>query len=153
MEKLKIITNCKTPYLVKLMKKISRLSIPNVQGYKNKVFIVDVSTINDDLMRELNLKYRGMRRTTTSLAFPYMDSWKDNGMDYINLGQIVISLETVERRAGLHKNSFEREFADTYLHAFLHLLGYDHITKQGRKVMREIHKRIIEEVWGSFETV
>lgn len=150
MEKVKIITNCKDTYLLRLMRRISNLSIKRANELENKFFIVDVGTVPDTVMRELNFKYRGLNRTTTSLSFPYMESWKDGRRVYVNLGQIFISLETVKRRAKLHKRSFEREFVDTYLHAFLHLLGYDHKTSDEREVMRSIHDEIVREIWGEF---
>ena len=53
------------------------------------------------------------------------------------MGDIIISIERVEEQAKEYGHGFEREFAYMLVHGFYHLRGYDHITDEQKKEMRE----------------
>ena len=58
------------------------------------------------------------------------------------LGSIVINANAVFSEASRLKHSAEAEFTLLFLHALLHLLGYNHETDSGQ--MRAMEKRLIE---------
>ena len=81
---------------------------------------VSILLTDDDGIRGLNKKYRGIDRPTDVLSFSLDDSYM--------LGDIVISLERVSVQAKDYCVSFDEELSRLLLHGLLHLLGYDHVT-------------------------
>ena len=63
--------------------------------------------------------------------------------DYDTLGDIIISLERVEEQASEYNHSFEREFYYVLTHGILHILGYDHIEEEDKKIMRKREEAIL----------
>ncbi len=81
---------------------------------------VSILLTDDDGIRGLNKKYRGIDRPTDVLSFSLDDSYM--------LGDIVVSLERVSVQAKDYCVSFDEELSRLLLHGLLHLLGYDHVT-------------------------
>lgn len=79
----------------------------------------------DRLLRRLNRDYRGKDRPTDVLSFP-----GDGGE--AGLGDVVISVETAGRNARGLGRTLGQELDVLALHGFLHVLGYDHETDDGR---------------------
>lgn len=86
---------------------------------------------DDAFMRQINQTYRGEKEATDVLSFPQSEPPQPEGP----LGDIVISLETVEARCGGDREAMRREGRLLFCHGMLHLLGYDHGTPEERKVM------------------
>ncbi|HKY31343.1 MAG TPA: rRNA maturation RNase YbeY [Candidatus Polarisedimenticolia bacterium] len=78
----------------------------------------------DDLLRELNRRYRGKDRPTDVLSFPSGEEG--------HLGDVVISSPTARRQARRKGHPAAAEARVLILHGFLHLLGYDHETDDGQ---------------------
>jgi len=98
---------------------------------------VSILFCDNRFIQLLNERYRGVNRATDVLAFPQDNP--DHGHPRL-LGDIVISLETVERRCarGRARAVARRRYDEVRLlfcHAMLHLLGYEHGTDQERKRM------------------
>ena len=76
-------------------------------------------------MHELNLKYRGIDRSTDVLSFAFEDN---NKICYNirQLGEIFISIPKMEVQAREYGHGYQRELAFLVVHGLLHLLGYDH---------------------------
>jgi probable rRNA maturation factor len=68
------------------------------------------------------------------------DSWEEPGLE---LGDIVISLETAARQAGEHGNDLPRELLFLASHGLLHLLGWDHPDETQLAAMLERQDRLI----------
>lgn len=62
------------------------------------------------------------------------------------LGDIIISIDRVERQAEEYGHSFERELSYMVVHGFYHLMGYDHIQEQDKVIMRKKEDRILEDL-------
>ena len=62
------------------------------------------------------------------------------------LGDIVISIEQVKRQAVEYEHSFKRELAYMVVHGFYHLMGYDHMNDEDKKVMREKEENVLGEL-------
>jgi len=92
-------------------------------------------------IKKLNNFYRGKNKVTDALSFVYNDE-KD-------LGEIVICLPKVKQDAkelGLAQSSL----LDTVIvHAFLHLLGFDHKTQKQFQIMERQEKEIHIELKNS----
>ena len=94
---------------------------------------VSVTFTDNENIRKLNQKFRGIDRATDVLSFPLFDYEGNSEEPPINelkgmLGDIVISLERAEEQAEEYGHSFQREVAFLTVHSMLHLLGYDHET-------------------------
>ena len=80
---------------------------------------------------------------TDVISFAYNET-ENIGIQNI-LGDIVISLEKVKTQAKEYEHSEEREFYYVLCHGMLHLLGYDHIEEDERKIMRKKEEEILEK--------
>lgn len=100
--------------------------------------------VDDEYIHELNRRYRGVDRPTDVLSFALMEGEPMAGEEEVTiLGDVVISLQAVERQAEEYGNSFLREAAYLTIHGVLHLLGYSHIDEDKRRIMRRKEEEII----------
>ena len=64
----------------------------------------------------------------------------------IHLGEIIISLERIFRESEINNVSFKNHFIHIFLHAILHILGYDHEIDSERKKMENIEISILKNL-------
>ena len=110
--------------------------ILNYLNLSNKSEIC-VSFVDDKAMRRLNKEFRNIDKTTDVLSFAQEGDL---------LGDVVISLDTVNRHALIYKTTPENEIKRLLIHGVLHLLGYDHKNKEERKIMREKEKELNKNI-------
>ena len=120
--------------------------------YEKFPYEAEVNVILTDAasIREINLEYRDMDKSTDVLSFPMLNldaagdytSIKDYLEDNFNpdtgelfLGDIIISLDRVKEQAANYGHSTRREFAFLVAHSMFHLLGYDHMTEEDARDM------------------
>lgn len=103
---------------------------------------VSVSFVDNEEIRELNREYRDVDSPTDVLSFPMEED--SFGLFTPLLGDIVISLERALEQSKEYGHSFEREIAYLTAHSMFHLLGYDHMTDEDKKVMREKEKSVMK---------
>ncbi len=104
---------------------------------------VSIFFTDDEMIRELNHKYREINKPTDVLSFAFEDdedSFPLVGENRI-LGDIIISVETARRNAQEANHSLEWEINILILHGLLHLLGYDHLKDKDYELM---HKKELE---------
>jgi probable rRNA maturation factor len=77
-------------------------------------------------LRELNRTFAGEDHTTDVLSF---------AGDGYHLGDIAISWPMVEKQAATQGHRPKQELAVLLVHGFLHLLGWDHRTREERDEM------------------
>jgi probable rRNA maturation factor len=107
-------------------------------------------------MRILNLRYRGIDRTTDVLSFPQQSAEtlksrrKERGLrtsglqtsDFrLVLGDIVINLPKAKKQACEHGLTFSEELRRLIIHGLLHLVGYDHEKSRYQKRKMELKGR------------
>ncbi len=90
---------------------------------------VDVTLVDDEMIREMNATHRNIDSSTDVLSFPLgengeYDTNPETGAKM--LGDIVISVDHAMYQADLYGHGLEREVAFLTVHSMLHLLGYDH---------------------------
>ena len=97
---------------------------------------VEVSVLfcDDGEIKALNKEYRGKNKATDVLSFE-----QEPGLipGVRVLGDIVISLETVEGRGEGNLETMRADVRLLFCHGMLHLLGYDHATAAERRCMTE----------------
>ena len=111
-----------------------------IEKLENKNLYVNVVLTNAKNIKSINKEHRGIDKETDVLSFPMFEKNEIANLDNTNediLGDMVISIERVEEQAKEYGHSFERELAYMVVHSFYHLLGYDHMTEEDKKEMRE----------------
>ncbi len=112
-------------------------------GY-NEDAEVGLVFVDDDYIHDLNHRYRGVDSPTDVLSFAMMEGEPvESGEAEPILGDVVISLQAVERQAREYGHSFLREAAYLTIHGVLHLLGYDHMEEDNKRIMRQKEEEII----------
>lgn len=111
---------------------------------------IDVSLVDDETIHQINRDYRKADRVTDVISFAFNDD-KDP-QDQIKdektlrmLGEILICFPQAERQAKTIGNSLERELGFLFVHGLLHLLGYDHQTKEEEEIMFPLQEKILLE--------
>ena len=101
---------------------------------------VSLSFAGDKEINKLNDFYRQKNLPTNVLSFPSLIE-RDNE---IFLGDIIFSAETIFKEAERDKKSFNDHLIHLFIHSFLHLLGYDHLTEDKAKIMERLEIKILE---------
>jgi probable rRNA maturation factor len=105
----------------------------------------NVCFVDDREIERLNFGYRGKRRPTDVLSFPWSNGRQASDIAGRELrgflGDVVISTETARRNARREGHSTATEIRWLVLHGVLHLLGYDHETDQGEMTALELTLR------------
>lgn len=113
---------------------------------------VNITFTDDDGIRNLNRDFRELDVPTDVLSFPMMDysapadfscveteeaqiSCFNPETEELLLGDIIISLERAQEQAQEYGHSERREICFLVAHSMLHLLGYDHMEEEERKIM------------------
>jgi len=91
---------------------------------------------DDGAIRDLNRQYRGKNEPTDVLSFDQLAEVGGAAEKQLVLGDIVISLETVEGRYPGDRKAMGDEVRLLFCHGLLHLLGYTHGTAAERNAMR-----------------
>ena len=111
---------------------------------------ITVTLTTPEKIRELNQVYRNIDKETDVLSFPMFEreelqeKIKNNQFTHEDvLGDIVISIEQVKKQAVEYGHSFERELSYMMVHGFYHLMGYDHMTEEEKKEMREKEDKVL----------
>ena len=137
----------KLPTGTRLLIRKSCIATLKLEGFEDSAE-VNVTLVNDEMIKEMNTKFRKIESSTDVLSLPL----GENGVYDINpetgakmLGDIVISVEHAYAQADLYGHGLEREIAFLTVHSMLHLLGYDH-EKGGleKTVMREKEEKVLD---------
>ena len=121
---------------------------------------VGLTLVDNESIHELNKKFRGIDRPTDVLSFPLIEYSKpgdfseiENNEDNFSpetgeamLGDIVISIPKVREQAKEYGHSLLREFSFLVAHSMLHLMGYDHMEDDERKVMEDKQTLILDNL-------
>lgn len=115
--------------------------------------------VDNEEIREINKETRNIDKATDVLSFPmldypkgkvFKDVYKDKVFDvmYLDgdelvLGDMVLSLERAEEQSREYNHSFKREVCYLIVHSILHLLGYDHMEDEEKKIMRAREEEIL----------
>lgn len=113
------------------------------QNIENAVF--NIIIVDEDTIQNINREYRGKDCVTDVISFALEDDQTFIDMDFRILGDIYICLEKVKSQSLEYGHSFFRELSFLTIHGLLHLLGYDHMTKEDETVMFNLQEMILDE--------
>ena len=120
---------------------------------KDSKLYITITLTTPEYIRKINKEYRNVDKATDVLSFPMFEQdeldLKIKNKDFEHedvLGDIIISIEKVKEQAKEYGHSFERELSYMVVHGFYHLMGYDHIEEEDKKVMRPKEDKILDEL-------
>lgn len=111
--------------------------------FKKNDYYVSLLITGNEKIQVINREYREKDMPTDVISFAYNETENIGPLNVI--GDIVISLERVKEQASEYGHSIEREFYYVLCHGMLHLLGYDHIEEEEKKIMRKREEEILEK--------
>lgn len=96
-------------------------------------------------IQTLNREFRHVDAVTDVLTFPAWEGEISLSADGY-LGDIMICYERAKEQAAAYGHSLTRELSFLAVHGVLHLLGYDHMTEEEERVMREKQTAILDRI-------
>ena len=130
---------------------------------EEKLFVdneVSVIFIDNEEIKTINLRQRGIDKITDVLSFPMLHYpqnkvFKDVYINYefdqsdlyddrLVIGDVALSLEKAREQSEEFGHSFLRECAYLTVHSILHLLGYDHMNEEQKNDMRKREEEILK---------
>jgi probable rRNA maturation factor len=103
---------------------------------------------DDAGIRKLNAKWRGKDFPTNVLSFPQaapLGSGAFSGSGRL-LGDVILSAETVAREAALAEKPLVDHMAHLIIHAYLHLLGFDHEVDSDAEKMEQLERVALKKL-------
>jgi probable rRNA maturation factor len=108
---------------------------------------LSVVLCDDAYIQAINKQHRGKDKPTDVLSFPQAEfdapERPRRGEQLDLLGDVVISLPTAQRQAESRRRSLESEVRFLLAHGLLHLVGYDHMTPDDKRIMTNRNRQLI----------
>ena len=129
------------------------MNMPELSGKTclNKVLFkkisIDFVFCNDEFIRKINKEYRGFDKPTDVISFAlFCDDPNSIESDEINLGEIIVSVDTAKKQAKENNHSLQAEVYYLITHGILHLLGFDHQTQEEYNFMVDVQNKVMKEI-------
>ena len=123
-------------------------AFPKKYKFLNKKVSLTLLLSNNKNIKKLNKYFRNKNKYTDILSFPFSKKVKISKEIYI--GDIIISYNFMNRPKSQKLKFFKERVIKTFIHGFLHLLGFDHIKdKDYNKMLKEekhIYNSIISKI-------
>ncbi len=121
---------------------------PKKYKFPNKRVSLTLLLSNNRCLKKLNKEFRNKNNPTDILSFPFSKKIKLSKKTYI--GDIIISYNFINKPKSQNIKNFKEKIIKTFIHGFLHLLGFDHIKNSDyKKMIREedkIYKSVISKI-------
>ena len=128
--------------------------------------VLQVVLTDDATLREHNREYRGVDAPTDVLSFSYLEGHEERADALVDgsvpieefldgpwpededpvVGQVLVSLETLERTGPVHTGDREAELAFMVVHGMLHVLGHDHAEREQTERMRRHERALMDGI-------
>ena len=123
-------------------------SFPKKYKFNNKNVFLTLLLSNNSKIRKFNKKFRKKDKPTDILSFPLSHEIKIKKNTY--LGDIIISYNFMNKLKSQNQKYFKKKLIKTFIHGFLHLIGFDHIKDiDYKKMLKEeeyIYKSVISKI-------
>ena len=117
---------------------------PRKYRFLNKKITFTLLLSNNKCIKKLNKKFKNKNKSTDILSFPLSKKTLISKKTYI--GDIIISYNFMNKPRSQNIKSFKEKLIKTFIHGFLHLLGFDHIKDKNYKIMLNEEERIYKSV-------
>ncbi len=112
---------------------------------------VSYSFVSGEEIKALNAEYRKKDQVTDVLSFPMYENFLESKQDILKntphhpilLGDIVVNTDQARLQGEELGHGFLRELSYLSVHSLLHLLGYDHLDEDDKKMMRKVEKELM----------
>ena len=121
---------------------------PRKYRFPNKKITLSLLLSNNKSIKKLNKNFRNKDKSTDILSFPLAKKTMISKKTYI--GDIIISYNFMNKPKTQNIKNFKKKVIKTFIHGYLHLLGFDHIKdKDYKKMLSEedkIYKSVISKI-------
>ena len=121
---------------------------PKKYQFPNKIVSLTLLLSNNRCIKKLNKEFRNKNKSTDILSFPFTKKIKLSKKTYI--GDIIISYNFMNKPKSQNIKNFKEKIIKTFIHGFLHLLGFDHTKDKDYKKMvieeEKIYKSVISKI-------
>ena len=124
-------------------KQICSLFPKKYQFPKKKVSLTLLLSNNKNI-KKLNKYFRDKKKSTDILSFPFNKKVKISKKTYI--GDIIISYNFMNKPKSQNIKIFKEKVIKTFIHGFLHLLGFNHVKKKDYKRMLNEEEKLYKSV-------
>ena len=119
-------------------------AFPKKYRFFNKRISLTLLLSNNKNIKRLNKNFRNKNKSTDILSFPLNKKKSLSKKTYI--GDIIISYNFIDKPKSQKLKFFKEKLIKTFIHGFLHLLGFDHIKNKDYQKMLKEEKRIYKTV-------
>jgi len=121
---------------------------PKKYQFSNKKVNFTLLLSNNKGTKKLNKDFRNKNKSTDVLSFPFDKKTKISKTTYV--GDIIISYNFMDKPKSQNLKNFKEKVIKTFIHGFLHLLGFDHVKdKDYKKMLNEeeiLYKSVISKI-------
>lgn len=117
-------------------------------GMDFKILSFDILFTDDIKIRDINREYREKDSPTDVITFALFadDDFKMVLDNEINLGEIIISIDTAKKQADDNQVDIANEILTLICHGILHLFGFDHQTEEDYNFIVGVQNRVLQAV-------
>ena len=119
-------------------------SFPKKYQFLNKKVSRTWLLSNKKNIQKLNKNFRNKNKPTDILSFPFSDKLKISKQVYV--GDIIISYNFIDHPKSQSLKIFREKLIKTFIHGFLHLIGFDHVKNKDYLKMSKEEDRIYQSV-------
>ena len=111
-------------------------------AFKN-YYILSIFFSGEKKIINLNKSYRNINKPTNVLSFPHLTK---NSKNENFLGDVIFSSETITNEAYQENKSIENHLTHLFVHAVLHLIGYNHEKSDEALIMENLEIKILKNL-------
>jgi probable rRNA maturation factor len=119
-------------------------TFPKKYKFMHKKVSLSLLLSNNNHIKKLNKNFRNKNKATDILSFPFSKKFKISKQTYI--GDIIINYNFINKPKSQNLKSFKKKLIKTFIHGFLHLLGFDHVKNKDYIKMRKEEEIIYQSV-------
>ncbi len=140
--------------LTKKIESIVHLALEEENIDVPHVFL-SIEAVSSDEIRKINNEYRNVDKPTDVLSFPIFEKQELKNISNlenekkpkeIELGDIILCIDVIKEHAKEYGTGIYREVLYMITHATFHLLGYDHMVEDEKKVMRNKEEKVLSKI-------
>ena len=117
---------------------------PRKYRFPQKKITLTLLLSNNRCIKKLNKNFRNKNKSTDILSFPFVKKILISKKTYI--GDIIISYNFMNKPRLQNIKSFREKVIKTFIHGYLHLLGFDHVKDKDYRIMLDEEEKIYKSV-------